>query len=70
MAVGVSGRAGGLCCYVATRERPGLVAAARLAGRTGMPACSPSMSAAQSCTDTCNIIPIYHLSAFINKQIK
>lgn len=47
-----SGRAGGLCHCVATEGRPDCVAAARLAGRTGMPACSPSKSAApSSCTD-------------------
>ena len=66
----VSERAGGLCRCVATGGRPGCVAAARLVGRTGMPACSSSRSVAQSCTDTYNIILIYHPSTAINLQVK
>ncbi len=48
-----SGRAGGLCHCEATEGRPGSAAAATPAGRTQLPACSPSRSAAlSSCTDT------------------
>lgn len=39
-----SGTSAGLGHYVATEGRPGYVAAARPAGRSGMPACSPSRS--------------------------